>query len=206
MSFANICPLCGVGRSNNELKSFGHRVYFNCERCGQFGAHNTIYEGLGALPLNTRRSLVKKLSDLPKPRFGETYPISDDDIGHCEQAKNPHNRNGRQVVDRVASRNSQSLGQAYRFDDLDLIKSCFALNIQEMQTLVNFLLGLGYAQLGQSHFEISRTGYQYIEEGGRVQGASEQAFVAMWFDPIMDEVFNSGFQKRSPTADMFRFA
>ena len=93
-------------------------------------------------------------------------------------------------------KNSTSLGQLFPFYEVNLLKSCDALNVGELSTLVEFLSDLGTADGGEdAFFRITPSGYRQVEEGMISTGDSKQAFVAMWFDNELNEVFESGFAK-----------
>ncbi|MFH0888829.1 MAG: hypothetical protein V1871_06440 [Planctomycetota bacterium] len=76
----------------------------------------------------------------------------------------------------------------------------YAVNEQEFMALLTALKELDYVREtnrdgSKITIYITAKGYERIYELGKVNPTSHQGFVAMWFDPSMDDTYKNGFQK-----------
>jgi hypothetical protein len=146
----------------------GHRTFFSCERCGSFGAETIMFEQLANLPQNVRRSLISNLADIPQVRYADTPVISAEEI---EKAQTRTIRVG-EMADRLLNycvRHGESMRHEYSYENIDVIKSCYAFDNEEVLTLVEYLSGLGFARPSSGTFRISPSGYLSIFARGAQQ-------------------------------------
>ncbi|WP_148560831.1 hypothetical protein [Magnetospira sp. QH-2] len=70
---------------------------------------------------------------------------------------------------------------------------------EELQFLLKFLERRGYLELGSNgpipDIVVQPEGFAHVAERSSRPSVSHEAFVAMWFDPSMDEVYELGFEK-----------
>lgn len=193
MAASNSCPLCGYDWPKNEFPtSQGHRTYFNCQRCGQFGAQTSLFESLSNLSANIRRALIVRLSEISAPRFGDTPVFFWEDFEAAEK----RTVGVTEMAERLLSycvKNSPSLRHVYDITDVELAKACIAFDPDETLALAEYLLGLGFTQVEGNILYITPSGYRYVQEGRGRNIDSAQGFVAMWFTPELDSVFERGF-------------
>jgi hypothetical protein len=67
----------------------------------------------------------------------------------------------------------------------------------DLVALADYLVDLGAlkSRPGGQQYLLTAKGHIIFEEMSGARAASVQAFVAMWFDPSMDEVYSAGFKK-----------
>ena len=73
--------------------------------------------------------------------------------------------------------------------DYDMPAICYANNFQEFNELINVLSDNGLIEYGGDYFKIKYDGILRAEQLKKEISKSNSAFVAMWFDPSMDEVY-----------------
>jgi hypothetical protein len=134
------------------------------------------------------------LNEAPTNHFNDTPQISHDDI---ESARRRRIR-VTEMADRLlayCANHSETLSQVYWLNDRRLLKPCFAFGSAELHSLVQHLVELGFMRNGPGldSFFVTPVGYGYVEERGSRVGDSNQAVVAMWFAPDMNDAFQGGF-------------
>lgn len=87
----------------------------------------------------------------------------------------------------------------YNVQEMEALAQSESINTTEVSYLLDYLESQGWLKKehpgGQTDkFIISVKGYAHLDELKKVVVDSEQAFVAMWFDPSTDEIFDKGFE------------
>ena len=87
----------------------------------------------------------------------------------------------------------------YDAQEIEALAQSESINTTEVSYLLDYLESQGWLKKehpgGQADkFIISVKGYAHLDELKKVIVDSEQAFVAMWFDPSTKEVFDKGFE------------
>lgn len=87
----------------------------------------------------------------------------------------------------------------YNAQEIEALAQSESINTTEVSYLLDYLESQGWLKKehpgGQADkFIISVKGYAHLDELKKVIVDSEQAFVAMWFDPSTKEVFDKGFE------------
>jgi hypothetical protein len=163
-----------------------------------------MFKQLANFPQNVRRSLISNLADIPRVRCGDTPVISAEEI---EKAQTRSIRVS-EMADKLLNycvRHGESMRHEYSYEDIDVIKSCYAFDGDEVQALVEYLSGLGFARQSSGTFRIGPAGYQYSQEGRGKNSDSQQVFIAMWFAPELHEVFELGLAKAASDCGYFPF-
>ena len=105
------------------------------------------------------------------------------------------------------SRASKTLGYkiAIDSDNTDVSNKSlpffYAIDYNEMVFIIKALEEDGYVKIVATNnnrpggVSITPKGYDRIYELGKINPASNQAFVAMWFDSSMDNAYKNGFAK-----------
>lgn len=197
MSSTSECPLCGVAWENNEYpNALDSKTYFACERCGSFGAETELFEELSKLSLDIRRSLTRLILEVSDPECRDTPLISDALVELASSRKIRITEMAEKLLVHCV-RNADSLGCYYSLEDVEILRVCHAFNREEVRILAEFLFNLGFCDDPSDlyNFRISPAGYQRVEDGALDAGDVSQAFIAMWFNPDMNEVFELGFAK-----------
>jgi hypothetical protein len=142
---------------------------------------------------STRRELLRWL-EVEQAKTLNTPEITSDII---EEASRRRTTPIAKMADNLlahCARNSRTLGEMFALDNLAVMKSAEALSYAELRLLVEYLAELGYVHYigGTSSFRITAQGHARVESGAATSIDSTQAFVAMWFAPALNEVFETG--------------
>jgi hypothetical protein len=78
-------------------------------------------------------------------------------------------------------------------DDLELQAFSYSRDRQEVLVLVDILINDNYLRPGGSGCALTVEGLLAVEAGGASKSSSAQGFVAMWFDPSLNEAWTNGF-------------
>lgn len=91
---------------------------------------------------------------------------------------------------------TEALGKAVKIaSHLDEIQAATLLkNVDEISYLIREIRDKDWINVGRGWVVILSKGYQRLEELRKTNAASDQAFVAMWLAPSMDEVWKKGLE------------
>ena len=108
------------------------------------------------------------------------------------------------VLLNLAQYSSRShFGMTLNFMDAEDQPFFLAENEEEMKEIITALKEMGYIKkidtatenIGAYSFKLTVEGYKHIYELSKINPTSRQGFVAMWFDPSMDNAYREGIKK-----------
>lgn len=186
----DVCPVCGDGGAAASDFEGGQKII--CRRCGVFAVTGTALVTLPHAKSEERRLLSSWIRE--QYELGNAPKIRDSTINRIAGLRLPtvQERADRFLI--CASRMVDTLGERFNAGDPKLIAATWSRDASEVMFLLRLLQEQGFAKIvalgGLS--EISPAGYLRIDELRAVKSASDQAFVAMWFDERLRTVFDDG--------------
>lgn len=199
------CPVCQIVLNEGQ----GERIFetdnyrFRCLRCGQFECTWNVC--VNVLP-HLHPSEWQRLSGVLRERFERdgrkagSLLITDDNlkslIASAPAAFDIPN-NARKLLAAVARRTS-SLGAKVQLDNLNDAPLAYAIGRGEFKFLIDYLVELGWLKgfkktvNGKTDLTVTPRGWEEAQRRPHV--ASTQGFVAMSFDPAMNDAYFQGIQ------------
>ena len=205
------CPIWGTPSATSIVKGSLDLFVDSPRAGGKYLVDNFVLDELYAL---NERDKVKLTSWLDEQRtFGNSFPkITNVSIFEAQQRKELRIAERVDGILRYLESKSRSLGTGVQIrtflsfmGDLlndehlisfDLLRHSESIDSDELTSLLNHLAERGYikktpltAELIEECF-LTVKGYERLEEIEKSFQDSTKVFVAMWFDPTMDEVWN----------------
>jgi len=181
------CMFCLESPTSASERDEVHHIV--CPRCGKYSIDDDVYEDhKDALNDRQRANISGWLFD------NQDYLIYPANFSKLLTIRTPgfYVRADRLLL--TIEGETDYLGQ-YIFPKTHWMTAGWCVDEQEMKEILGYLLEAGmikpeYAG-DESAYKITPRGWEHIEEISRVNSDSQQGFVAMWFDPGMQTVFDS---------------
>jgi hypothetical protein len=190
------CPICG-SKSCEGYPAGRDLAGFNCKVCGSFTITGTKLHLLRADDHKGNRFKLSGMTRLASER-GHPLRLGTDNTEELIKTA-PAPRTPMEAMDRLLlvihdSMVSLTGGVILENSDYPLV---FARNLAEFSDLLRLMESVGWISTQrEANWQCSLTllGWQRISELRRVGRVSDQAFVAMWFNPEMTEAWTEGIQ------------
>ena len=174
----------------------------DCVGCGKYSVTDPFVASLKSAPLSPEKKA--RIAAVLYARKDKSQPISITTTDGIQEllAQYPER------VDEKLNKELFNLGKRFYYlgqvvkishSDQPLL---YALNLKEYEAILSALRNTGYITYGAAgtegkHYDIKITpkGYERIYELRKTRVDSHQAFVAMWFDPSLDNIYKKGFAK-----------
>jgi len=220
---SKICLFCGQQLTCDTWGSIRTLTFYDCELCGRYGIDHWEKDNVD----DKNKIQISSYLVYKKLHTNEPVCIVHDNRKEQTQKENPEATvvTIDEIVDQFPNRVDEKLNRALLniskrteyFGQIIGITSeyCplfYAINNQEMVTIINELEQIGYfkragfKEAGSSYIatiSVTAKGFDRIYELDKVNPTSHQAFVAMWFpDPendkdyyvLLDNAYNKGFE------------
>ncbi len=210
------CPLCG-----KDAKSLGRHPQYSrklireiaCERCGSYFVTVEAEDELKALSRSPHKTAM--LSGVTRERSERDSPITICSSSYDPQGKEPVGLRVNEILETAVprsipermdrgllnlARKSRHLGDPV---DITADRDCpllFAENAEALHATLKHMVQLGLLDeavsfdQGGGKYTLTVKGWARIDEMRRGGTGSRQGFVAMWFDPRLNEAWDKGFR------------
>ncbi len=188
------CPVCRLNNAQH-VETIGTTIAVGCPRCGRYKHTAEAFEGLMRTPQEKRPILSSWVWEQNRSGFvptitAENLPtlISSGPLPFIEKAK--------RLLLYMADR-TERLGQPIAIYGLEVGAMLETFDNSDISFVANFLEGEHWAHRPQGNPDYRLTGPGMIkaDELRRVVPDSTQGFVAMWFDPSLEDAWTQGLQK-----------
>lgn len=194
------CPLCdSPAESRSRFDSLD--TWFSCQVCGRFKIGDTVTVSVDSDVLSKANRYV--LSGLTRERHerGDVLSITLENLQSLLQSASVP-EGPLEAMDRILqyiARKSQSADEYVPFVSAQDYPLLFAKHGQECFYLVMNLVRQNLLESPEDNvysgtFRLTPAGWSRAAELRRTARDSNQAFVAMWFDPSLNQIWSDGFQ------------
>lgn len=197
------CPICLRELKNEATYDMEFGTYsVDCELCGQFGCSNDADDILPKLDDADRVRLsgvVRERSER-KSRDGSADDVviaRDNFTSYIANAPAPFDVAAKvQKLLGAVARRTKFPGQEVNCPDDTSHPLAYAADPNEWKYLTNYAADQGWLdrdrrdRSGNIQLQLTPAGWEEVQRRPRIESA--QGFVAMWFDPSMDDAFNDG--------------
>lgn len=188
------CVIC-KRETAETIGTTSDSVHQVCPRCHEFILTGTASSIATRLDNNEITKLSGWIYDQNKA--GLTPTINSDALKTIISRRIPSvkERADRLLIEGAGD--EQSLNGTFNIEEPRFLAATYSQDKNDVSQLSRILSDSGYLEhqtMGGS-VSISPYGYMYLDEITRIISDSSQAFIAMWFDPSMDNVYSNGFQQ-----------
>jgi hypothetical protein len=187
------CPVC-FDTNAQEIGSGAGLVELECKRCGHYRYSGRIWEKLKKAPEAKRAVVASWLWE--QNQFGSVPTIDETNFDGLLLARPLQfiERAKRLLIDMVER--SDRLGKALDLASPKLDAMIGTLVHNDIAVVNGFLLGQGWVEeVTGGQFRVTGRGMVQADQWREAAVASEQAFVAMWFDADMEKIWSDGLRK-----------
>ena len=186
------CPVCRNNRTT--FSQIGSDLqHWTCSKCGEFELAGTAISELENRPINTP-AIVSGWIRLQNSR-GSVPKILSYDLDKLRALSKPTFKERADLYLTKIVKENPKLSTVFEPTADELIGITFSDDASELALIVRYFVKSGLIELdGSGQHRISAEGHIAADEGRTRRSNSNQAFVAMWFDPSMDDVFNLGIE------------
>ena len=191
----DLCEVCAQEEAGYRPDHFDG-VHQRCPRCGEFKLSGTagsmLRTGIGGAKRARLSGWVREQNNA-----GSVPMITTNVLENVFKQSNLPIADRAFLLLREAERGLTSLGANFKINHPRFIAATYSTAQDEVFYLFRMLKELGYmdARAMGGECEILPAGYIKLDELRRVSSSSAQGFVAMWFDPSLEAIYNNGFQE-----------
>lgn len=186
------CPIC-LNLADVRMASLKDDLDVSCKVCGKYRISGTAANS--KLVHHTKRRL---LSGAVRNRFeqGEIVYITTDNVEAILDSMSVPS-DPLKAIDLLLKYLWRKAGRADEYVPLNAVVDypiLFAKDANEFEYYLQKALGLKYIERQGNEYRLDLKGWHRLDELRREERKSDQAFVAMWFDPSVYEVWENGFK------------
>lgn len=193
-TFTDPCEVCAKEQAGSVSVNFDgvHQV---CPRCGEFKLSGTagsvLRRGIGPVKRALLSGWVRDQNNSGSVPIITTYVLD-----NVFQRPMPSVASRAFSLLTEAERGLGTLGEPFNVDHARFLAATYSADQGDVNYLVQTLIDEGLIQRSGMGGEcvIQPRGYMKLEELRGSRSVSAQGFIAMWFDPNLNEVYESGFQ------------
>jgi nucleoside 2-deoxyribosyltransferase len=196
----NYCAVCAqeAGVAAQQVENRADTFKITCPRCGSYTVDQVA--GIYAIQhtIGPERALLSGV--LRRLTIQGQSPPFIGDLKDIQQLLGAAARPSRSFIDTVeelllllASRIG-SFFETLKFDKETDYPLLFLRDAGEMNGFIVTAIEMGLLKAEGNQIRISPTGWKRVDELKKHQPKSKQAFVAMWFDPKLDDAWKNGLQ------------
>lgn len=194
----NICPICTPGITYKDLEKQSKVI---CSRCGEYIITGTALgmirnaESSGNPHFTPRQ--VANISGWLKENPG--FTVSSNNFDFLKNIPTPsfHERCDKFLLklESLTSYAGEKLEQNESW-----LAMAWAINVEELYEILNYLISSAFlidhgSVIGTARVKIGPAGWARLETLRSVNRDSSQGFVAMWFDPQMQQIYEDAIFK-----------
>ena len=182
----NNCPICSTTLNSADLKTHTH--FLSCPRCGEYKITGM------AQPMLTGTLSGREIANASGwIRENPSKDISTNDIDFLKGLKTPNVPQKANKLLIFLSKKYPIPGQDFdiSYKDPYLLSVSWSQNETELSYLINdYLIRVrGFLSPVAQKFRISPLGWEYIDNFSQINPESQIAFVAMWIDEKLDDLY-----------------
>ena len=186
----NTCDLCEL--DNIELQSLSNGRLgsrYICKRCGTVEISDIIQAVLIDNQIYSKDKFL--LSGVTRYRTDYDFPVETILTGNIQKLLDSP------FIPRNLSKKSPGFGKAVKIELIYDYPIAFCKNREEFIFLLNHLIkkGLIYTVEISKAYQLTFDGWNRVDELQRKISKKRQAFIAMWFDDEMNNVYENAFRK-----------
>jgi hypothetical protein len=190
MPACQICKLANVGTHPPQTRT----TSYSCERCGEYAVSFETVSQLDEIDDGRRPRISRWIRE--QNRLGSPPIIHGADIATFAQIPALTFVEKAERVLTVTVEKTTRFGQVhavYDFNDLQAYSETFDRN--ELVFIAKYLVERGFLDDKRtiSHWSVTGQGFERVEQRRKTNASSSQAFVAMWFNPDLDQAWKEGF-------------
>lgn len=188
------CLLCSEDIAAH-VDTLGDTVETKCPRCGHFKYTTASYQQLINLAASKRTLLAGWVWEQNHSGYIPTFTA--DNVALLTTARPlPFFEKAKRLLVYMAEQ-TDTLGKRLDLSDRRLGPMLQTFNYGEVEFVVNFLIEQGWLHksTGDPHMRVTGDGFLKADEWRHSTTASIQGFVAMWFDPALEDAWLNGFHR-----------
>jgi nucleoside 2-deoxyribosyltransferase len=187
------CPICS--ESAHIVYSQGARMDVSCERCGKYCIGIPIASSRELAKHKKRHILAGAIRNLSEQGVKVEISTLEDIETILDSVSEPSDP--LEAIDLLLKYLYRKASKADEYVYLNLVLDypiLFAKDADEFQYCLQKALELKYIERAGDGYRPDTEGWRRLIELRKEERESDQAFVAMWFDPSLDEVWENGFK------------
>jgi nucleoside 2-deoxyribosyltransferase len=187
------CPICSESAHIAYLQ--GARMDVSCERCGKYCIGIPIASSRELAKHEKRHILVGAIRNLSEQGVKVEISTLEDIETILDSVSEPSDP--LEAIDLLLKYLYRKASKADEYVYLNLVLDypiLFAKDADEFQYCLQKALELKYIERAGDGYRPDTEGWRRLIELRKEERESDQAFVAMWFDPSLDEVWENGFK------------
>ncbi|MGA9892813.1 MAG: hypothetical protein WBE48_10615 [Xanthobacteraceae bacterium] len=187
------CPIC-LELIAREVDSAGNVIEVECRRCGKFRYAGTIWEKLKKAPENKRAMVASWVWE--QNRFGSVPTVDETNVDVLLSARPlPFIEKAKRLLIEMAEQ-SDRLGKPLDLGSPKLDAMVGTLAHHDIAHINGFLIDRGWvSRVTGGQYWMTGSGMVQADEWKQSVTASTQAFVAMWFDPSLEDAWTGGLRR-----------
>jgi len=181
------CILCDSNAQISVLNN-QYRYRYTCPNCGTYIVSDNVKDdGIDKdLPKHILSGYARELSDSGKEAYFSTNSLKNI-IDSPLIPQSPFEKLDKLLI--WYYRQSDYFGKAVKISDTPAI--CYAVNKLELEKLHNQILDMYLKQNNVNQVFLTLEGYQHCAKVLSSKSRTTNAFVAMWFDPDVSDIYNA---------------
>lgn len=184
------CCVCGLWADDRPTDRDGRSL--RCPRCGDFFISRTAAATVENWSPERRIRVSGWIRD--QNLLGQPPEINSNALDLAATRPLPSFTERADRILLYALRSQPRLGGLIDSREPAFLAIAYALNEGELRPFWDHLAEQGFIKGFGTQFSIGPTGYVHCDQLQSRQAASNQGFVAMWFDPSMTDAWASGFE------------
>jgi hypothetical protein len=187
----NVCDIC---RSQCvEHNSAGDSFILDCVRCGAFEISGTAAADFEIERQDARKVALVSGWIREQGGRGERVQLNSRLLERVISASFPNLQQRIEFYLQLAVKLQGPLNNDFNSTDPALVSASYSINVNEMAVIRRYLIEKGFVEVrGGDRYRVSAAGF--LEADRRAEKASliSDAFVAMWFDEQMHQIYHAG--------------
>jgi len=198
----NKCPFCEQMMTDENQGE--KRIKVTCPFCGEYYLNKILSKVRELIPELSKRQRANIIGWLRKNHL---YEISDANIEKLKSIKAPFFHERADLLLQFFEKQTDYAGEY--IDEKPLwIAVSWCVNTDELNEIINFLRESNRIEdsgemTGGYNLKICPDGWAHLEELKNINPESPQCFVAMWFDPDMQNVYDKAISVAIASAGYF---
>jgi hypothetical protein len=183
------CPLCRSSATFGPIKA--DRFEWECPRCGKYSVVGTAESLLRDNPIQSAGAVsgwIRRQNSM-----GITPHIGSADVGRLKALTKPSFRERAERYLVAVADKAQTLDTWFKVGHEELIGISYSDHVNDLVVILDYLREEGFMTSTLKGDErLTPKGYIAADELRAKRAASTQAFVAMWFNDGMEQVYEEG--------------
>ena len=190
------CPICS-GQHAELTRQLFPGLEVKCRRCGNFRVSDTALaarvKGLTILQRVFVSGWIREQTEM-----GVNPRILDDDVERILQLQKPTMKERAERMLSYFIRKGPHLNSDFEITDPALLAIAYVTDVSELRIVLRFLMDkelIEHPRSQENKVRVTPSGHAYADDLGMRTRESLQAFVAMWFNELMGDAYEAGFER-----------